>query len=199
MSADTVTICHAAGQDGTTTYVRIVTSANATAGHFDNSGTPKAGHEDDILLVGEQQCPAPTTVTTVPVTTTTPQTTTTVGEVINEQPTTTTTPTRGEPQPVEPCYPQSYDPGAPCLPTDPCIVTNSDTGEGSTLWQVMPCQVMTDQPVDPGFGRDPGGVLPATGIDPLAGLIVGLSVIAAGLTCWLAARPSLRHRQEVDQ
>lgn len=54
--AEKVTICHATGAG---TFVRIVVSANAIFGHFDNPGSPKAGHESDILLQGEAQCPVP--------------------------------------------------------------------------------------------------------------------------------------------
>lgn len=56
-AADKVTICHAAGLDGTTKYVRIVVARQATSGHFDNNGTPLAGHEDDLLLEGDVECP----------------------------------------------------------------------------------------------------------------------------------------------
>ena len=51
-----VTICHATSSE-TNPFVRIVVSENATGGHFDNPGTTKAGHENDILLQGEQECP----------------------------------------------------------------------------------------------------------------------------------------------
>ncbi len=47
-----VTICHAAGQDGTTKYVTLTISENAVygpGGHFNEDGTPQAGHEDDYL------------------------------------------------------------------------------------------------------------------------------------------------------
>ena len=49
---DKVTICHAAGQAGTTHFVEITASRNAIfgeAGHFYEDGTPRAGHEDDFL------------------------------------------------------------------------------------------------------------------------------------------------------
>jgi hypothetical protein len=48
-----VTICHANGKHD---MVRIVTSENAINGHFENNGTPKQGHEDDIIKVGEASC-----------------------------------------------------------------------------------------------------------------------------------------------
>lgn len=51
-----VTICHATSSEENP-WVRIVVSENAIGGHFENPGTPKAGHEDDLLLGGEQECP----------------------------------------------------------------------------------------------------------------------------------------------
>lgn len=51
-----VTICHATSSK-TNPYNTIVVDSHATAGHFDNNGTPKSGHEDDILLAGVQTCP----------------------------------------------------------------------------------------------------------------------------------------------
>lgn len=61
-----VTICHATSSD-TNPYVRIVVDQHATAGHFDNNGTPLAGHEDDILLQGEQDCPTPPPIDPPPI------------------------------------------------------------------------------------------------------------------------------------
>jgi hypothetical protein len=49
------TICHAAGQEGTTHFVTLDLDNNAlyghngNAGHFNEDGTPKAGHEDDYF------------------------------------------------------------------------------------------------------------------------------------------------------
>lgn len=51
-----VTICHATMSE-TNPYVRIVVDEHAINGHFENNGTPLAGHEDDILLEGEVDCP----------------------------------------------------------------------------------------------------------------------------------------------
>lgn len=53
-----VTICHATSS-ATNPYEQIVVSENAIGGHFDNPGTPKAGHEDDLLFEGEVDCPSP--------------------------------------------------------------------------------------------------------------------------------------------
>jgi|GEM_PF-2099425 len=53
---DKVTICHATESE-VNPWNRIVVSPNAINGHFLNSGTPKAGHEDDVLLEGNALCP----------------------------------------------------------------------------------------------------------------------------------------------
>ena len=53
--SDKVTICHAAGREGTTHYVTLTISENAVygrkgnAGHFEENGTPRAGHEQDYF------------------------------------------------------------------------------------------------------------------------------------------------------
>jgi len=49
---DKVTICHGAGQDGTTKFVTLTISVNAVygnGGHFYENGTPQAGHEQDYF------------------------------------------------------------------------------------------------------------------------------------------------------
>ena len=51
-AGEKVTFCHAAGQAGTTKFVTLTTSVNAAfgqAGHFNEDGTPAAGHEQDYL------------------------------------------------------------------------------------------------------------------------------------------------------
>lgn len=50
--AETVTLCHAAGQEGTLNYITLTISWNAAygqAGHFYENGTPQSGHENDYL------------------------------------------------------------------------------------------------------------------------------------------------------
>ena len=44
-----ITICHAAGLEGTEHYIELKVSENAYFGHFDNTGTPLAGHEQDYI------------------------------------------------------------------------------------------------------------------------------------------------------
>lgn len=50
------TICHATGSN---TYNELHVSCNAINGHFENNGTQKAGHEEDIRYYGNQSCPTP--------------------------------------------------------------------------------------------------------------------------------------------
>lgn len=64
--AEKVTICHATSSEGNP-WVRIVVAEQAQGGHFENNGTPLAGHEDDVLLEGDVACPGET-VTPPPVT-----------------------------------------------------------------------------------------------------------------------------------
>lgn len=81
---DEVTICHAAGLDGTTQYVTITinrTAAFGPAGHFNEDGTTQAGHEDDYLGACEE----------VATTTTVSESTTTEASTTSTSPTTTTT------------------------------------------------------------------------------------------------------------
>src|SRR5512133_2957351 len=47
-----VTLCHADGQSGTTKFSTLTIAypaAYGQAGHFNEDGTPNAGHEDDYL------------------------------------------------------------------------------------------------------------------------------------------------------
>ncbi len=51
-ATEMVTLCHADGQSGTTKFSTLTISWNAAfgqAGHFNEDGTPQAGHEDDYL------------------------------------------------------------------------------------------------------------------------------------------------------
>ncbi len=52
LAADKITICHAAGRDDTTKFVTLTISEHAVygpGGHFNEDGTPQAGHEQDYL------------------------------------------------------------------------------------------------------------------------------------------------------
>lgn len=85
-----MTICHGTGS-ASNPFVRIVVSSNADGGHFNANGTPRAGHESDILLSGEADCPtvAGAVATPTPTPTPTPSHTPTV----TPSPTPTETPT----------------------------------------------------------------------------------------------------------
>lgn len=48
-AADKVTICHAAGLAGSTQFATLTIPTPALSGHFDNNGTPLAGHEEDFF------------------------------------------------------------------------------------------------------------------------------------------------------
>jgi hypothetical protein len=61
---DKITICHAAGRAGTTKYVEITVSKNASYAHLDEHGTPRAGHEEDYIEPeGEHGCKGTASVT----------------------------------------------------------------------------------------------------------------------------------------
>src|SRR3990172_9622991 len=58
-----ITICHAAGQAGTTQFTTLhlpYVAVYGQAGHFNEDGTPRAGHEDDYLGPCEGDNPTPT-------------------------------------------------------------------------------------------------------------------------------------------
>lgn len=61
-AGDKVTLCHAAGLEGTTQYVTITVgypAAYGEAGHFYENGTPRAGHEQDYLGECKTEEPPP--------------------------------------------------------------------------------------------------------------------------------------------
>jgi hypothetical protein len=61
---DKITICHAAGRAGTSKYVEITVSKNASSAHLDEHGTPRAGHEEDYIEPeGDHGCKGSTEVT----------------------------------------------------------------------------------------------------------------------------------------
>lgn len=51
-----ITVCHATGSTSNP-FVKITFATQAANGHFDNNGTPLAGHEEDILLADGEECP----------------------------------------------------------------------------------------------------------------------------------------------
>jgi LPXTG cell wall anchor motif len=93
---DKVTICHAAGREGTTHYVELTIGYNAVygpGGHFNEDGTPQAGHERDYLGPCRVDSTSTETTTTGETTTTDHTTTdhTTTEETTTQPPETTTT------------------------------------------------------------------------------------------------------------
>ena len=88
MAAEQVTLCHGAGQDDTTHFVTLTIAEEAAygqAGHFNENGTPRAGHEQDYLGA----CPIDETTTTT--TTVTDETTTTTTTAVLDESNNTTT------------------------------------------------------------------------------------------------------------
>lgn len=79
LAQDKVTLCHAAGLDGTTKYITLTVgwpAAYGPAGHFYEDGTPRAGHENDYLGACEGDEPSATPpITPSPSPTTTPSAT----------------------------------------------------------------------------------------------------------------------------
>jgi hypothetical protein len=51
-----ITICHAAGRAGTTHYVEITVSTNASYAHLGDHGTQAAGHEEDYRVNKGEGC-----------------------------------------------------------------------------------------------------------------------------------------------
>ena len=67
-----ITICHADGKDGTIKFSTITVSPTAAANHLDPiTGTPQAGHEDDVLAV-DGKCPDEPSPSPTPTPTPTP-------------------------------------------------------------------------------------------------------------------------------
>jgi len=99
-----VTICHAAGQEGTDQYVTLILPYPAVfgnAGHFNENGTARAGHEGDSMGACDIETTttstvAPDTVPTSPETTST----TSVPETLPTVPESTTTTVQEEVTPT---------------------------------------------------------------------------------------------------
>lgn len=111
-----VTICHASGLEGTTKFETLNiawSAAYGQAGHFNENGTPRAGHEADYsgACTAEDDPPNPTeTPTDVPPT----ETPTDSGD-----PTPTSTATPGDPEPSP--TPTDVDEDPEPTPTDPPV------------------------------------------------------------------------------
>ncbi len=136
--ADKVTICHATSS-ATMPYTQNVVSINAIGGHFENPGTPKAGHEADLFYYGEVPCPGGTTVTETPTPTPTdtvvdPTATPTVTATVTPTPTYGGDVIIGN---IDPCFRQQACPTATptVTPTEtpgPTATPAPGTGGGSS-------------------------------------------------------------------
>ena len=63
---DKISICHADGKDGTIKFSLITVAPSAAANHLDLvTGTPKAGHENDVFAVNGT-CPGGVTPSPTP-------------------------------------------------------------------------------------------------------------------------------------
>ncbi len=113
VGGEQVTICHAAGQDGTTQFLTLTlpyTAVYGQAGHFYENGTPRAGHEEDYVGTCLVESTATTVADTSTTTTASESTTTTASESTTTTAsestttttvaaaTTTTTPPSGDPE-----------------------------------------------------------------------------------------------------
>jgi hypothetical protein len=128
-----VVICHAAGlEDVPANWVTLELPLEALNGHFDEQGTPQAGHEEDYFGTCEEA--EETTTTTVPeetTTTTVPETTTTT--VVHEDTPEWDCATMGNgicgpipydeiPPPAEPIAPNELNPPPPVETERPSVL-----------------------------------------------------------------------------
>lgn len=97
-----VTLCHAAGQTGTLQFTTLTIAYNAAfgvAGHFNEDGTPNAGHENDylgaciVIPTATSTAPVPTNTPTATATSTTQAPTNTPTSTLTTEPTNTPTAT----------------------------------------------------------------------------------------------------------
>lgn len=170
---DKITICHAAGQAGTTKFVTLTIDYHAVfgpAGHFYENGTPRAGHEDDYFgtcLTDEEEPEVCVDFIEAP-----------PGENCNAPETTvpeTTEPPVAEPPVVTP----PVEVGPPPTPPVDC-----STGVINELGGCEPVGDGTDptEPFTP-YWEQPGPTqsLPSTGSENWMLALVGLAMIGAGI------------------
>lgn len=137
---DKITICHAAGLEGTTKFVTLTIAAPAVygpAGHFNENGTTQAGHEQDYFgpCEGDEE-PTPTpTATDTP--TPTPEPTPTATPTETPIPTATPTPEpTNEPTPtptVEPTPTPTVEPTPEPTETPTCDIPEGCDKPETTL------------------------------------------------------------------
>lgn len=151
---DKITICHASGQAGTTKFETLTISRNAVfgpGGHFNENGTPQAGHEQDYMGPCVEDTTTGTTTTTETTTstgTTTTETTTTTDTTTS---TTTTTPQPPCPNGEPPIHGKDGQPGNdacnPCLPPVNVEKCPGDTTTSITTTTTSPPTTTTEPPV----------------------------------------------------
>ena len=181
-----VTICHAAGLDDTTHFVTLTIGEPAVygpGGHFNEDGTPAAGHELDYFgeCVGEEDGTTTTTTVNEVVTTTTAapgDTTTTTTSQPTDGSTTTTVGSGGTITPQTPVVNEaSVVAGLTVVST-----TSSDDGQGAGSY----ASVVTRSANVSGSGITE---LPFTGISTWLTGAIALGLIMAGTTL-LVWKPS---------
>jgi LPXTG-motif cell wall-anchored protein len=165
-----VTICHAAGQEGTDKYLTLTISEHAVykdrGGHFYENGTPRAGHENDYF--GE--CKVQETTTT---STTVPPTTSVV---------TTTIP--------ETSVPETSAPGTTLPETSaPETTVPSTTFPETTVPETtVPTATTVEVGTPPTTTLPPKGSLPKTGSGEFWILLFGLLSVLGGIALVLFPR-----------
>ena len=185
-----VTICHAAGLDGTTHYVTLTIPENAVygqAGHFYENGTTRAGHEDDYL--GECRV---TTTTTEPTTTST-QVTTTATEPTTTSTQATTTTSEATTTTTE----------ATTTTTDPTTTTTdpTTTATEATTTSVATTSTVGDVVLPTVLTTVAGTVadtLPFTGTEAEGMGLLALAFLALGALLITAVRPDSRTERSED-
>ncbi|HLF61139.1 MAG TPA: hypothetical protein VI980_08180 [Acidimicrobiia bacterium] len=192
-----VTICHAAGLDGTTHYVTLTIPENAVygqAGHFYENGTTRAGHEDDYL--GECRV---TTTTTEPTTTST-QVTTTATEPTTTSTQATTTTSEATTTTTE-ATTTTTDPTT--TTTDPTTTTTdpTTTATEATTTSVATTSTVGDVVLPTVLTTVAGTVadtLPFTGTEAEGMGLLALAFLALGALLITAVRPDSRTERSED-
>ena len=194
LAAEKVTICHGSGQDDTTHFVTLEISENAVygpAGHFDENGTPQAGHEQDHFGACAEEPDVTTTTgdgtttTTQGGTTTTTQggtTTTTEGgtTTTTEGGTTTTTEGGTTTTTTEGGTTTSTQGGASITTTDP-VVEEASVVAGLTVTQADQAVAATNQAAVPAsVDASTMTELPFTGVNSGVLALIAIALTLAG-------------------
>ena len=177
LAAEKVIICHGSGLDDTTQFVTLEISDNAVygpAGHFEESGTPQAGHEQDHFGPCADE-PDVTTTTTGGVTTTTTGgvTTTTAGEVTTTTVGVTTTTAQG--------VTTTTTQGDTSITTTDAVVEEASVVAGLTVTLADQTAAATNQPaVQASVDAAAITELPFTGVDSGVLALIAVAFALAG-------------------